>query len=129
MAGAGNHFAVDECRERGALGRRIARRRSEAVVASVEHDGGSFDFRTPRQPAFDFHESWFTGRVPVAVAIGMDDRIHEIRIVERRCRPVERFIGEAPGGRPRLPQQAANTAAMTNSPIPPSNSSDRPSLR
>ena len=75
-------LASDPCGERGALGGRVRRRSSEAVVSPIQHDGRNRDLGTLRQLAFYHRESRFAGRVPVAVAIRMDHAFDKIRIVK-----------------------------------------------
>jgi len=46
------------------------------------------------------------------MAIGVNGDVHEIRIVERRRRPIVGVVSEMPGRRPRLPEIAAQLAAI-----------------
>lgn len=78
----------------------------DGVVPATEHDGRNGDQRLARHGCL----GRLVSRVPAgqaeAVPVGMDDHVHEVRVVERRSGLSELAIGERPGRRPLTPQQA-----------------------
>ena len=92
-----DHAAGDQRREGTPLSRRrLARRRSDAVFRTVQRDRRRLDLRALGQLCFHVSEPRLTGRVGIAVTIGMDHHVHEVRIVERRRCASEHVVGEAP---------------------------------
>jgi len=54
----------------------------------------------------------------VAVPVGMDDDIDEVRVVERGRRAVERLVGVLPPGGPGVPQIPDDVASIRLKPLP-----------
>ena len=80
---------------------------------------GGLDFGALGQLPLDRQEARFARRVPVPMAVGVNHHVDEIGIVEGRRGAVERLVAEVPGGRPGLPEQAAERAAIRSRPARP----------
>src|SRR5262249_6461186 len=65
-----------------------------------------------RQPPLDLFEIRVARSVTETMAVGMDDNVDEIRIVEGRGRALVGRIIEFPIRRPELPQELAELAAI-----------------
>jgi hypothetical protein len=84
----------------------------DAVTFPVQHDGRHRDFGLRHELLLDA----FVGRVAWGVAepmaVGVDDDVDEIWIVERGGRALVGRVIKMPIGRPQLPQQLAEFAAV-----------------
>ena len=116
---AGDNAPRDASGERAPV-RQANPRAGLAMPSSAPYKtiAGTVNFRTGGKLALDGFEARLAGGVEIPVAVGVDDAVHEIRIVERLRRLVVRVVREMPGGRPHLPQQLAQRTAIGGQPGP-----------
>ena len=112
MAAIGNNSPCDQVGESVDLAGSLRGGAGDAVVGSVERDARSLNLGPLGELLLHGFETFFTRRVSDAMAIGVDDHIDEVGIVERRRRAIVDFVGEMPTRRPELPQQLAQTLAI-----------------
>src|SRR5216683_439076 len=111
VAGGGDQAALVRAAEvgRGPVG---GARGIDTVVDAVQVDGGDGDRRLGGQLSFDWLQGRVAGGVAVAVAVGLDDHVDEVGIVEGGGAARVGLVGELPGGRPQAPDQAAQLEAI-----------------
>jgi len=87
-------------------------RREHPVSRAMQRDGRHSDSRLGRQLAFDLLDRRVSGHDAVAMPVRVDDDIDEIRVVEGNGGLLVRRVIEAPVGRPQLPEELAQRAAI-----------------
>ena len=75
-----------------------------AVYRALQRDRRHGDSRALRETRLDFRDRWVTGCGAVAVAVGVDNYIDEVGIIEARRGALEGRVVKAPRRRPLLPQ-------------------------
>jgi hypothetical protein len=88
--------------------RRISRGPAKTTVIPAEYDRRHRNWGAFGKPTFNGQKPIFSGDIPVAMSIRMNDHINEIWIVKCWRRPVIDRIGIVPGGRPGVPQMATD---------------------
>src|SRR5947209_11156363 len=111
MAGARYDPAlIRTAEEARMIGRRL--RRADTVRLAMERNCRHRNSRLGGQALLDGFEIGVADRVPETMAVRVNGHFHEIRIIERSCRAREGRIIERPVGRPQLPDQPAELAAI-----------------
>src|SRR5262245_28890744 len=93
-------------------------RGADAVVASVQHDGGHRDVRSFPQPFLGGLQVRIPGGEAEPMPIRMYDHVDEVWILEGQRRPFVRGVGESPAGRPELPEELAKLPTIPSEPGP-----------
>src|SRR5262245_40812352 len=107
MTDAVDHASGDKLHERRGLIGILRGWCAKAVAAAVQGDRRRLDTRTLREPLLDLEKSRLARRIADPVAIRMNDDVDEVRVVEGCGRALVGLRREAPGRRPRLPQEPA----------------------
>src|SRR5579863_8107294 len=83
-----------------------------AVIPAMQNNGRDLNFGPLGERLLHGFETRFAGGVTVAMAIGVDHHLDEIRIIERWRGAQVGLLAKMPRRRPLLPQQAAQRAPI-----------------
>jgi hypothetical protein len=93
-------------------------RAQRRVLEGVEDDRGHVDGRQAGQEALILLILTSACRKPEAVSIGVDGDIDEVRVVKRRCRPLEICLEDRARRRPLAPELGRQFASIAGKPSP-----------
>ena len=111
VADAGQHAALVAAAETAGVRVHIGRR-SDAVIRAAQRDRRRVDRRPSGEPALDRLQRRIARRIAESMAIGVNDHLDEIRIVEREGRSGVDRIVERPRRRPQAPSSSPEVAAV-----------------
>jgi hypothetical protein len=90
--------------------------RVDVIGSTVNDDRGHSDCGQARQTGVQWRITRIASRVAHAMAIGVDDHLDKVWIVERSSRSLEARIIKCPARRPKPPQQSSKFATPRSQP-------------